>query len=50
MVEVGVHTDANGPRLILRDTESGEQIALDPLELEALTRLTHGDFGPMILR
>lgn len=50
MVEVSVHTDANGARLILRDTESGDQIALDPLELEALTRLSHSDFGPIILR
>lgn len=35
--------DANGPRLFIQDLQSGESIHLDPLELEALTRLRHSD-------
>jgi hypothetical protein len=50
MVELGIETDSNGVRVRVRDAETGEGISLDPLELEALTRLDHRDFGPLILR
>lgn len=39
----------NGVRIVLTDAETEEAIALDPLELEAICRMTHTDFAPMIL-
>lgn len=50
MVEVSLEADANGPRVLIRDPESDTVILLDPLELEALTRLRHDHFGPLILQ
>jgi hypothetical protein len=38
-VEVGRFETASGPRLLLRDLNSGSEIFLDPIELEGLTRL-----------
>jgi hypothetical protein len=38
-VEVGRFETASGSRLRVRDTETGDQIFLDPIELEGLTRL-----------
>lgn len=38
-VEVGRFETASGPRLRVRDTETGDEIYLDPIELEGLTRL-----------
>ena len=32
---------ANGPRLLIRDLHTGKEVYLDPLELEALTRIPH---------
>lgn len=48
-VEVTVETGGNGPLLVVRDPEIGNEVALDPLELEALTRVRHREFGPLIL-
>lgn len=39
----------NGVRIVLTDAETEETIALDPLELEAICRMTHADFDQMIL-
>ena len=39
MVEVRRDESANGVRLLIRDLATGNHIYLDPLELEALTRL-----------
>lgn len=50
MVEVRIEEDGNGPRLLIRDTDTGDSIRLDPLELEALTRMRHSDFGPFLVR
>lgn len=38
-----------GVRIILTDAETEETIALDPLEFEAICRMTHTDFDRMIL-
>jgi hypothetical protein len=38
-VEVGRFDTASGPRLRVKDIESGLEIFLDPIELEGLTRL-----------
>jgi hypothetical protein len=35
---------ANGPRLLVRDLETGREIFLDLLEVESLTRMSHDDF------
>jgi hypothetical protein len=40
-VSVALDRTGNGPRLVITDLETGQQIGLDPLELEGLTRLTH---------
>lgn len=38
-----------GVRIVLTDAETEETIALDPLELEAICRMSHMDFDQMIL-
>ncbi len=48
LVEITVVDSGNGPALRLRDVETGRSIVLDPLELEALTRCKHADFGPLV--
>jgi hypothetical protein len=48
MVEVRRDEEANSVRLFIRDVATGNSIYLDPLELEALTRLTHEQFGPLV--
>lgn len=50
MVEVRVEDTGNGPGLRIRDADTGQEILLDPLELEALTRMHHADFGQLVLR
>lgn len=45
MVEVMIDEHANGPRLLIRDLQTGTSIYLDPLELEALTRIRHEHLG-----
>jgi hypothetical protein len=48
MVEVRRDEAANGVRLLIRDLATGNHIYLDPLELEALTRLDHRFFIPLV--
>ena len=36
---------ANGSRLLIKDLQTGRQVYLDPLELEALTRAPHSEFA-----
>jgi hypothetical protein len=43
-VEVSLDETANGPRLLIRDLETGRQACLDALEVESLTRMSHDDF------
>ncbi len=47
-VELSVDTDANGPRLLVRDLLTGRHIFLDPSELAALTRVRHEDLKPFV--
>jgi len=44
MVEVRRDESANGVRLLVCDLATGNHIYLDPLELEALTRMDHSCF------
>ena len=48
MVEVNRDDTANGVRLHIRDATTGNEIYLDPMELEALTRLSHHFFIPLV--
>jgi hypothetical protein len=48
MVEVARFVTATGPRLRIRDLSSGNEIFLDPVELEGLTRARHVDFAPLV--
>jgi hypothetical protein len=48
MVEVTRYETETGPRLRVRDLSSGNEIFLDPVELEGLTRLRHADFAPLV--
>lgn len=48
MVEVSRFETETGPRLCIRDLSSGNEIYLDPVELEGLTRLRHADFAPLV--
>jgi len=41
VIEVRRDDTANGPRLMIYAPESGNVVYLDPLELEALTRMSH---------
>jgi hypothetical protein len=44
MVEVRRDESVNGVRLLIRDLATGHHIYLNPLELEALTRLDYSFF------
>jgi len=48
MVMVRRDEAANGVRLFIKDVATGNHIYLDPLELEALTRLDHDDLVPLV--
>ena len=48
MVRVTRVDDAGGPRLNIQDLASGQEVSLDPLELEGLTRARHADFAPLL--
>lgn len=48
-VKIVIMRHYNSEELEIRNTETDEAIRLDPLELEALTRMRHSDFGPLIL-
>lgn len=47
-VDVGVDETANGPRLEIKDLETGESIYLDPLELQSLVWVSHRDLTPFL--
>lgn len=47
-VDVEVLRTYGGTVLHVRDLQTGAAIALDALELEALTRLRHADFGRLV--
>ncbi|WP_033292646.1 hypothetical protein [Amycolatopsis jejuensis] len=47
-VQVHLDTTANGPRLRLVGQESGTEICLDVVEIEALTAMRHADFRAII--
>lgn len=56
MVELTIKDDPNRTAdgndrysVTLKDLENGMAITLDVLELEALTRMKHEDFGPLIV-
>jgi hypothetical protein len=48
-VRIALDRSGNGVLLVVTDTESGQSIALDPLEIEAIARMTHHDFDERIL-
>lgn len=48
-VHVSVDQRASGVRLVVSDPEGGTSIGLDPLELEAISRMQHDDFDERIL-
>lgn len=47
-VEVIRDDHGNGPRLMIRDTESGNCVFLDPLELAALASTRHEELLPFL--
>ena len=47
-VEVERDDRGNGPRLMIRDTQSGRCVFLDPLELAALASTRHEDLLPFL--
>jgi len=49
-VHVSIDRNANGVRLVITDPEGETTIGLDPLELEAITRMHHDDFDERILQ
>lgn len=48
-VEHRKHQEHDRFSVTIRDLENGMSITLDVLELEALTRMKHEDFGPLIV-
>lgn len=48
MVEVGRIETPKGDQLLIRDSASGAEIRLGPSELEQLTAVQHGYFGPLL--
>ena len=49
MVEVTLKAERHAQRLRIRNAETDDVVELDPLELEALTRLSHRDLGRLIV-
>lgn len=49
MVELEITKGPTAQTLHIRNAETDEVVRLDPLELEALTRLAHRAFGPLIV-
>jgi hypothetical protein len=47
-VEVSLDDRGNGPRLMIRDLQTGHEIYLDPLELAALAWTRHEELLPLI--
>lgn len=48
-VWVALDRTRNGIRLVLTDADAGTSLALDPLEIEAISRMSHRDFDERIL-
>lgn len=48
-VWIRLDRSANGVRVVVTDAETATEIALDPLELEAISRMRHRDFDERIL-
>lgn len=47
-VEITRDDRGNGPRLLIRDLQTGQEISLDPLELAALTWSSHMELLPLL--
>jgi len=47
-VEIARDDCGNGPRLMIRDLQTGQEIYLDPLELAALAWTRHEDLLPLL--
>jgi hypothetical protein len=47
-VEIASDNSANGPRLLIRDLQTGREIYLDPLELAALAWTRHEELSPLL--
>jgi hypothetical protein len=47
-VEIARDNRGNGPRLMIRDLQSGQEIYLDPLELAALAWTRHEELLPLL--
>lgn len=48
-VWLGIDVSTTGVRIVITDAETETAIALDPLELEAISRMSHRDFDELIL-
>lgn len=48
MVHITVDRSANGPALVVLDPASGREIALDPLELQALAWARHEHLSDLL--
>jgi hypothetical protein len=47
-VEIARDDRGNGPRLMIRDLHTGQEIYLDPLELAALAWTRHEELLPLL--
>jgi hypothetical protein len=47
-VEIARDNHGNGPRLMIRDLQSGQEVYLDPLELAALASTRHEELLPLL--
>jgi len=47
-VEIARDNRGNGPRLMIRDLHSGQEIYLDPLELAVLASIRHEELLPLL--
>jgi hypothetical protein len=47
-VEIARDDHGNGPRLMIRDLQSGQEIYLDPLELAVLASIRHEELLPLL--
>ena len=47
-VEIARNDLGNGPRLMIRDLQTGQEIYLDPLELAALAWTRHEELLPLL--
>ena len=47
-VEIASDENGNGPRLLIRDLQTGQEIYLDPLEMAALAWTRHEDLSPLL--